>query len=118
MFFETPWWRNLFDNVLTVQFEHRMTAYLLLAVALWHAIDAVRARAAGTVISGAWWLVAAVLLQAVLGILTLLNQVPIDLALSHQAVAIVVLTLAVVNLERLSQRRATALSEKLAPVVG
>src|SRR5215813_3504212 len=62
LFFETPWWRNLFDNVLTVQFEHRMTAYLLLAVALWHAIDALRTRAAGAVISGAWCLVAAVLL--------------------------------------------------------
>ena len=118
LFFEQPWWRNLFDNVLTVQFEHRMTAYLLLAVALWHAIDAMRARAAGVVIGGAWTLVAAVLLQAALGILTLLNQVPIDLALSHQAVAIVVLTIAVVNVERLSLRRATALSEKLAPVVG
>ena len=30
LFFETPWWRNLFDNALTVQFEHRMTAYVLL----------------------------------------------------------------------------------------
>jgi heme a synthase len=114
LFFEVPWWRNLFDNVLTVQFEHRMTAYLLLAVALWHAIDAARARA-GAVAGGAWWLVAAVLLQAVLGILTLLNQVPIDLALAHQAVAIVVLTIAVVNVERLSQRRVEAISEKLTP---
>jgi heme a synthase len=114
LFFETPWWRNLFDNVLTVQFEHRMTAYLLLAVALWHAIDATRARA-GAVVGGAWWLVAAVLLQAVLGILTLLNQVPIDLALSHQAVAIVVLTIAIVNMERLSPRRAGAMSKQLTP---
>ena len=113
LFFETPWWRNLFDNVLTVQFEHRMTAYLLLAVALWHAIDAVRARAAGAVIAGAWWLAASVLLQAVLGILTLLNQVPIDLALSHQAVAIVVLTIAIVNVERLSPRRVAEIN--LAP---
>jgi heme a synthase len=114
LFFEQPWWRNLFDNVLTVQFEHRMTAYLLLVVALWHAIDATRARA-GAVVGGAWWLVAAVLLQAVLGILTLLNQVPIDLALAHQAVAIVVLTIAVANVERLSPRRAGAVSEQLAP---
>ena len=115
LFFEQPWWRNLFDNVLTVQFEHRMTAYLLLAVALWHAIDALRARAAGAVVGGAWALAIAVLLQAVLGVLTLLNQVPIDLALSHQAVAIVVLTIAVVNVERLSPRRVTALSENLTP---
>ena len=36
-----------------------------------------------------------------LGILTLLHQVPIDLALAHQAMAIVVLTLAVLQTERL-----------------
>ena len=41
-------------------------------------------------------------LQAALGILTLLYQVPIDLALSHQAVGIVVLTLAVLQAERLT----------------
>jgi cytochrome c oxidase assembly protein subunit 15 len=114
LFFETPWWRNLFDNVLTVQFEHRMTAYLLLAVALWQAIDALRARAAGVVAGGAWVMLAGVLLQATLGILTLLGQVPIDLALSHQAVAIVVLTIAVVNVERLSPRSARRMSEELA----
>jgi len=38
----------------------------------------------------------------VLGILTLLHQVPIDLALGHQAVAIAVLTLAVCQVERLT----------------
>src|SRR5882672_10037745 len=106
LFFEEPWWRNLFDNTLTVQFEHRMTAYALLALALLHAIDAVRSRAGIAVISGAWWLVAAVILQAALGILTLLNQVPIDLALAHQAMAIVVLTLAILQAERLASRRA------------
>ena len=105
LLFEEPWWRNLFDNTLTVQFEHRMTAYALLALAVLHAIDAARSRAAGAVIGGAWWLVAAITLQATLGILTLLHQVPIDLALSHQAVAIVVLTLAMFQAERLAARR-------------
>ncbi|MBR0715694.1 COX15/CtaA family protein [Bradyrhizobium liaoningense] len=104
LWFETPWWRNLFDNVLTVQFEHRMTAYLLFALAVFHAFDAIGARA-GRAASGAIWLVAAVSLQAVLGILTLLNEVPIGLALAHQAVAIVVLTLAVVQVERMASRK-------------
>ena len=102
LFFETPWWRNLFDNPLTVQFEHRMTAYALLALAILHALDAIRARAATSVVTGAVWLAAAMVLQAVLGILTLLHQVPIDLALAHQAVAMVVLTLAVLQVERLA----------------
>ena len=100
LLFETPWWRNLFDNTLTVQFEHRMTAYALFALALLHAIDAMRSGAARSVISGAWWLLAAITVQATLGILTLLNQVPIDLALTHQAVAIVVLTLATLQAAR------------------
>ena len=81
-----------------------MTAYALLALALLHAIDAVRSRADAAVVGGACWLVAAIVLQATLGILTLLRQVPIDLALTHQAVAIVVLTFAVVQVERLAAR--------------
>ena len=56
---------------------------------------------AASVVNGAVWLAAAMMLQAVLGILTLLYQVPIDLALAHQAVAMVVLTLAVLQVERL-----------------
>jgi len=56
--------------------------------AVLHAVDAVRSRAGAAAVNGALWLVAAVALQATLGVLTLLNQVPMDLALSHQAVAI------------------------------
>lgn len=118
LFFEEPWWRNLFDNTLTVQFEHRMTAYALLALALWHAIDATRARAASAVIGGAWWMVAAIIVQATLGILTLLNQVPIDLALAHQAVAIVVLTLAVLQAERFAMRQAQPRAKDSAIPIG
>ena len=104
LFFETPWWRNLFDNTLTVQFEHRMTAYALFALAALHALDAVRSRAGTAAVNGALWLAAAVTLQATLGILTLLNQVPMSLALAHQAVAIVVLTFAIFQAERVAAR--------------
>jgi heme a synthase len=104
LFFDEPWWRNLFDNTLTVQFEHRMTAYALFALAMLHAIDAIGARAGRATISGALWLAGAVTLQAVLGILTLLNQVPVPLALAHQAVAMSVLTLAIFQAERLTAR--------------
>ncbi|WP_445215713.1 COX15/CtaA family protein [Bradyrhizobium sp. Pa8] len=113
LWFETPWWRNMFDNVLTVQFEHRMTAYALFVLAALHALDAVRSRTAA---GGALCLFAAVSLQAVLGILTLLNQVPIDLALSHQAVAIVVLTLAVMQVERLASRQSAHAQPRAVPV--
>jgi cytochrome c oxidase assembly protein subunit 15 len=105
LFFEGPWWRNLFDNTLTVQFEHRMTAYALLALAILHAVDAVRSRAGPAAVNGAMLLAAAIMLQAALGIFTLLHQVPIVLALAHQAVAIVVLTLAILQAERLRARQ-------------
>ena len=113
LFFEAPWWRNLFDNALTVQFEHRMTAYMLLALAALHAFDAVQSRAGTAAINGALWLAAAVTLQATLGVLTLLNQVPISLALAHQAVAIAVLTLAVFQAERLAARQPQSGQQKL-----
>jgi cytochrome c oxidase assembly protein subunit 15 len=118
LFFEQPWWRNLFDNTLTVQFEHRMTAYALFVLAVLHAVDALRVRADAAVIRGAMWLVAAIALQATLGILTLLNQVPIDLALTHQAVAIVVLTLAIFQAERLAARQPQGASRELVVPVG
>jgi heme a synthase len=57
-------------------------------------------------------------MQAMLGILTLLNQVPIALALSHQAVAIAVLTLAVCQAERLSERESGLVSRDIAAPVG
>jgi heme a synthase len=114
LWFEAPWWRNLFDNALTVQFEHRMVAYALFALAGLHALDAIRSRAGSAAVSGALWLVAAITLQATLGILTLLNQVPLDLALAHQAVAIAVLTLAVFQAERLFARQTESKRQELA----
>ena len=113
LFFEEPWWRNLFDNTLTVQFEHRMVAYALFALAILHAVDAVRSRAGTVAVSGALWLAAAVTLQAALGIFTLLNQVPVLLGLAHQAVAMSVLTLAIFQTERLVARQPQQQQQKL-----
>ena len=98
---QTPWWRNLFENVLTVQFDHRMLAYTIWILAGLHAIDARQARQQG---GSAILLWLAVTLQATLGVLTLVFVVPIDLAMTHQAMAIVVLTVAVVHAERLRHR--------------
>jgi heme a synthase len=105
LFFEIPWWRNLFDNALTVQFEHRMTAYALFTLALLHVLDALASRAGTAVVNGALWLAGAVAIQATLGILTLLHQVPASLALIHQGAAIAVLTVAIFQAERLAGRR-------------
>ena len=88
-----PLWRNLFDNVLTVQFDHRMMAYLVAVLAL---LEAIRVRRAPDPVirRSAAWLLAAVVAQVGLGIATLLTQVEIGVALAHQAGAIAVFTLA------------------------
>jgi cytochrome c oxidase assembly protein subunit 15 len=113
LFFEEPWWRNLFENTLTVQFEHRMVAYTLFALAILHVVDAIRSRAGASAVNGAVWLAAAITLQAMLGILTLLNQVPVALGLAHQAVAMSVLTLAIFQAERLAARQPGSGLQKL-----
>ena len=105
LLFESPAWRNLFENNLMVQFNHRMVAYLLWAVSLAHAFDAWRT---GVARGGALTLACAVTLQAGIGIVTLLHQAPLPLALLHQAAAIVVLTVAVVHAERLASAARSA----------
>jgi cytochrome c oxidase assembly protein subunit 15 len=100
LFFDQPLWRNFFENTLTVQFDHRMLAYTVLLVALLHAADALRLKAREPVKTGALVLAGAVVLQAVLGILTLLYQVPIGLGLAHQGLALVVLTIASLHAAR------------------
>jgi cytochrome c oxidase assembly protein subunit 15 len=102
LFFYEPWWRNFFENALTVQFVHRSAAYLLWIAAVVHAIDTVRAARGGATL--ALTLAVAVTVQAALGIATLLHQVPIGLALMHQGMAVVVLTIAVIHAERLAAR--------------
>jgi heme a synthase len=92
-----PVWRNFFENPKTVQFVHRIGAYLLvlLIVVQWliaRVSDApapVRLRTAIMV-----WLALA---QASLGIVTLVLQVPLPLALAHQAGAAIMLAFAVAH---------------------
>jgi heme a synthase len=89
-----PAWLNLIDNHLTVQFIHRMVAYLLVALAALHAADCTCHRGGR---AGAITLACLLLLQATLGIATLISHVPILLALAHQSVAVVALIVAVVH---------------------
>ncbi len=87
-----PGWRNLFENALTVQFDHRMLAYLIFGLALWHGmrVFSVSSLAVLYVIFG----------QVCLGIFTLLTHAPLGLALVHQLGAMVVLITALWNLHR------------------
>ncbi len=94
----SPWWVNPFENVLTVQFDHRMLAYVL---AIWVGLMAIPAWRGGTASNlSATVLVVAVLAQIALGVWTLLAAVPIGLGLLHQADAFLLLGLAVWHLRR------------------
>jgi len=97
----TPWHLNLFENALTVQFDHRMLAYILIIWSLIHTVLATKRCGTGSIALGAGMLVLALLAQAALGIATLLAHVPIGLGLAHQAVAIFVFTLALCHLNQL-----------------
>lgn len=94
LFSMSPGYINLFENVTTVQFDHRVLAELtiLAALALW-VFNAGRAK--GGLRRALRWLALAICGQAALGISTLLLVVPVSLAAMHQAGAVIVLGVAV-----------------------
>ncbi|MEX2319518.1 MAG: COX15/CtaA family protein [Bauldia sp.] len=103
LFILDPWWVNFGENVMTVQFAHRIGAYVLFAASLVHAFQA-----RGTARAGGWLLFALVTAQAAIGILTLINVVPLPLALLHQLGAAVVVWAAVTHLRAMSPPLAVA----------
>jgi cytochrome c oxidase assembly protein subunit 15 len=116
LLFETPLWRNFFENALTVQFDHRMVAYLLLIIAIAHAADVARTGPGSRAVAGAAALAGLVAAQAALGILTLVSEVPLALALAHQALAVGVLACATIHAGGLTaQGRAVAHATVTAP---
>ncbi len=98
LFAMDPAWRNFFESALTVQFVHRMFAYLVLLAVAWHIVRILRDMQEGTQQLSAGLLVLVVLLQVVLGIWTLLARVPISLGLLHQGGAIVLFGVALWHL--------------------
>jgi cytochrome c oxidase assembly protein subunit 15 len=103
----SPWWENLFENATTVQFNHRMLAYVLLAAVPWH-YWSLTARTSDRLLRlSALALLGATVSQAALGIWTLLAQVPLSLGLAHQAGAMVVFGLALWHLHLVLPRRAS-----------
>jgi len=116
LFLIAPAWRNVFENTLTAQFDHRMLAYAIFVCALLHAFDVTRTVKQGFVPVSASVLAIAVTLQAALGIATLLLVVPLSLALAHQAMAMLVLTIATTHAALVADRRAVSREEiPLAP---
>ncbi len=97
----TPAWRNLFENAMTVQFTHRMLAYLIVLLSILYLVVLLRKAHEGPLAVSAGLMVLIVVVQAALGVMTLLYQVPISLALCHQVGALVLLALILHHLHML-----------------
>jgi cytochrome c oxidase assembly protein subunit 15 len=98
-----PGWRNLFENIATVQFDHRVLATLtFVSIALFW-LRALRARTGPSARLAIHLLMLMALIQVTLGISTLLLHVPVALAATHQGGALLVLTLVLLVNHRLSK---------------
>lgn len=96
-----PAWKNFTANIPAVQFNHRLLATAALVAAAWAAWRAWRILPRGPVRGAVMGLAIAVALQYALGVATLLAVVPVWLGTLHQAVAVLVLTGAILAMHAL-----------------
>ncbi|MBI3935803.1 MAG: COX15/CtaA family protein [Betaproteobacteria bacterium] len=111
LFMLEPWHENFFNNMATVQFDHRLNSALLAVAVLLFWVKARKAVLPGRLQLVGHLLLLAVALQIGLGIATLLLVVPIPLAAAHQAGAVVVFTVALAINHALRATPATAASQ-------
>ncbi|MCF2870758.1 COX15/CtaA family protein [Octadecabacter sp. G9-8] len=83
-----PMWRNFFEDAGLVQFIHRMSAYLLFAFAIFVWLRG-RTSANGQTRFGFNAVLALMVLQMVIGIVTVLYSAPAHIAIVHQFTAVV-----------------------------
>jgi len=92
MFAIEPWWRNFFDNMATVQFDHRILAITTFALIIFYWIKIRKTDLPARIAKGVNALLHTAVLQVALGIATLLLVVPVSLAAIHQGVAMLLFT--------------------------
>ena len=93
LFSLSPLYINLFENILTIQFNHRLIALLLFLVIplFWYFIQKSTLQRRTRLLAHAFIFILGI--QVSLGISTLLFHVPVPLGAAHQAGALVLLTL-------------------------
>ena len=94
----SPWYLNPFENPLTVQFDHRMLGYSVVAACFAQLAWLALRHAPPQLIDSALTLALIASLQALLGVWTLLLVVPIPLGVAHQTGAVAVFCAAVYHL--------------------
>jgi cytochrome c oxidase assembly protein subunit 15 len=90
----SPAWLAMFEDITTIQFNHRMFAYVLFVVLSASAMLVYRSSTQGYGRLAAILLVVALCAQVILGISTLLLHVPVALGTAHQGGAVLLLTAA------------------------
>ena len=87
LFSLTPWWRNFFEDDGLVQFIHRTSAYLLFVFGI---VVGLRAKYSSHKLTRSAFnkVVLLLVIQMVLGIITVLNSSPWYLAILHQFTAV------------------------------
>jgi cytochrome c oxidase assembly protein subunit 15 len=89
-----PFWRNLTENMTTVQFDHRLlaiTTFFVTIVFWWRARGSDMPKRSRPAVNA---LLHTAILQVILGITTLLLSVPTALGAAHQGVAMLLFTIA------------------------
>jgi cytochrome c oxidase assembly protein subunit 15 len=94
---QTPWWTNLYDDAASAQFQHRVLAYVIVVLALWHVVAAARWLPRSRLVQRAAVVAGLALAQAAIGIVTLIFVVPIAAGLLHQAFAMILFGMAMVH---------------------
>lgn len=97
LFMHNPLWRNFFENTMTVQFVHRLFAYILIIAAILHAFTTEKCLSNSAHARRAMILLILIITQAIFGIITLLTHVPIEWGLIHQGFALLVMCFAVAH---------------------
>lgn len=100
---KSPVLLNFFENMLTVQFDHRIGAYVVFLIVVFQAVQVLRTAAQKHITISILLLVVVMLLQVILGIGTLLAFVPLSLAVLHQLGALVLFAVAIYHLHTLKR---------------
>ncbi len=87
-----PWHSNFFSNLATVQFDHRLIAWLLAFCVPWFCWRTLRLPLSVPARRCCYMLLAMLVVQITLGIATLLLVVPVALGAAHQGGALLLLT--------------------------
>ena len=88
----SPGWLAAFEDITTIQFNHRIFAYVIVALVLTFAAKALKSDIQGPAKIGLFFMLGFLVLQITLGISTLIFYVPVPVAAAHQVGAVALLS--------------------------